>query len=107
MTARDQLNHGLLGMAEEGRTTPCQGRRRSRWTSDDSGEREWAASVCASLACPLLAMCRDVGAEEKHKAGVWGGVDYGAVKRRRGGGVTSRVRAVTLCNGTAADEEGR
>ncbi len=83
MTARERLNVALLTMAERGTLTPCQGRRRrDRWTSDDHADREWAANVCTSLACPVLDACRDTGAEEKH--GVWGGVDVTPTSRKRG-----------------------
>lgn len=81
MTARERLAAALLVLAEHGYATPCQGRRRERWTSDDRDERQWAASVCVGLACPVLEECRDTGAEEKHTAGVWGAVDRASGKR--------------------------
>ncbi len=77
MTAAAQvLGRALLELAEQGQAaTPCQGRRRDRWTSDDAAERAWAASVCVTLACEVLLQCRAAADEHDEKHGVWGGVD--------------------------------
>jgi len=61
MTASEVLGHALLEIAQQGRATPCQGRRRDRWVSDCADERAWAASVCVTLACPVLKECRAAG----------------------------------------------
>ena len=84
MTARERLDAGLLKLAERGETTPCQCRRRDRWTSDDHDERAWAASVCTSLGCPLLAQCGAAADETGEKHGVWAGVDRTPTTRKRG-----------------------
>ncbi len=75
MTGAEALNRALLDLVESGARTPCQGRRRSRWTSDDRDERAWAASVCTGLACPVLEECRAAAEEQGEKWGVWAGVD--------------------------------
>ncbi len=74
-TAAEELSHALLDLAESGQSTPCQGRRRERWTSDDHGERAWAANVCTSLACPVLAACGAAADEMREKFGTWAGRD--------------------------------
>lgn len=73
MTALDRLDAALIALASDNRQTPCQGSRRARWTSDDHGEREWAAWHCRSLACPVLDLCAAAADELKASAGVWGG----------------------------------
>jgi len=84
MTAAAQvLGRALLELAEQGQATPCQGRRRDRWTSDDAAERAWAASVCVTLACEVLLQCRAAADEHDEKHGVWGGVDCTAPSHRR------------------------
>ncbi len=75
MTAHEQFGAVLLELAERGETTPCQGRRRDRWTSDDYSDRAWAASVCVSLACPVLALCGAAADEMREKFGTWAGRD--------------------------------
>jgi len=74
-TAWERLTQGLLRLADRDQKTPCQAPRRDRWTSDDAGEREWAAHVCRSLACPLLEACTATADETKERHGVFGGVD--------------------------------
>jgi len=54
MTAVEVLGRALLEIADQGQATPCQGRRADRWTSDDAEARGWAATVCVTLACPVL-----------------------------------------------------
>ncbi len=76
MTAGEVFGQALLEVAEQGRATPCQGRRRDRWTSESAEEREWAATVCVTLACPVLEECAAAAAERKESFAVWGGVDY-------------------------------
>ena len=71
----DPLVLALTVLAEQGRATPCQGRRRDRWTSESGDERAWAASVCLSLACPVLEECGAAAVERKEKFAVWGGKD--------------------------------
>lgn len=84
MTAAEELTRALLELEDKGQTTPCQGKRADRWTSDVPDERAWAASVCASLRCPVIAQC-DVAADETHeKWGVWAGVDRTPTNRKRG-----------------------
>jgi hypothetical protein len=74
MTAAHDLTQALLQLAEQGEPLPCQGRQRDRWTSEDRHEREWAASVCVTLACPVLDQCAAAGHEMKASY-VWGGHD--------------------------------
>jgi len=85
MTAGEALGHALLELAEQGRRTPCQGRRRHRWTSDDATEREWAAAVCVGLACEVLEQCGAAADELDERFNVWGGTDRTPppVSRRR------------------------
>ncbi|EWT06325.1 transcriptional regulator, partial [Intrasporangium chromatireducens Q5-1] len=71
MTARDEFNADLLALLDEGRSVPCAGR--DEWTSDEPDERAHAAEECVS--CPLLEVCADLATEERHKWGVWGGLD--------------------------------
>lgn len=75
MTAHEELTRALLDVADHGQSVPCQGRRRDRWTSDDYGDRAWAASVCVSLACPVLALCGATADEMREKFGTWAGRD--------------------------------
>jgi len=75
MTAAEVFGQALLEIAEQGRATPCQGRRRDRWTSDRAEERLWAASVCVGLGCAVLLQCRAVADEQGEKFGVWAGRD--------------------------------
>ncbi len=75
MSAAEVLGQALLEVAEQGRLTPCQGRRRDRWTSDDAAEREWAASVCLTLACRVLEQCAALADERDERHHVWGGRD--------------------------------
>lgn len=43
MTAAvEVLASELFRLTEQAVRTPCQGRRRDRWTSDDAAERTWA-----------------------------------------------------------------
>ena len=72
MTAAEALGHAL---ADQGHATPCQGRRRDRWTSDDAEARSWAATVCVTLGCPVLVQCGAAADEFKAAHHVWGGVD--------------------------------
>jgi hypothetical protein len=67
MTAAESLSLALLDLAEQGQATPCQGRRRDRWTSESVADREWAASACEGLRCPLLTRC-GVAADEARGA---------------------------------------
>jgi len=85
MTASEVFGQALLEIAEQGRATPCQGRRRDRWTSDDADDREWAAAVCVGLACQLLEQCGAAADEQDERFNVWGGTDRTPppVSRRR------------------------
>jgi len=83
MSAAEALGRALLDLAEQGQRTPCQGRRRDRWTSDDATDSEWAASVCLTLACPMLEECGAAADERDERFGVWGGVDCTAPSHRR------------------------
>jgi len=83
VTAHEVMSIALLDLADHGRATPCQGRRRDRWTSDDAAERTWAASVCVTLACPVLLQCHAAADEHDEKHGVWGGRDRTAVTTRK------------------------
>ncbi len=83
MTAAEVLGRALLELAEQGQATPCQGRRRDRWTSDDAEERAWAASVCVTLACPVLGQCGAAADEQDERANVWGGRDRTTATTRR------------------------
>ena len=82
MTAAEELGRALLDLHDHGQATPCQGKRRDRWTSDDRDERAWAASVCTSLGCPLLALCGAAADEASEPWGVWAGVDRAPTTRR-------------------------
>jgi len=83
VTAAEGLSLALLELVEQGRATPCQGRHRDRWTSDDAAEREWAASVCVGLGCEVLDECRAAAAENGEKHYVWGGVDHTATAQHK------------------------
>jgi len=76
VTAHEVLYTALLDLAAQGGATPCQGRRRDRWTSDSADDRAWAASVCVTLNCPVLEECAAAAAESKEKFAVWGGRDH-------------------------------
>ena len=82
MTSSEELTRALLDLEDRGQRAPCQGKRRDRWTSDDRDEREWAASVCVGLGCPLLQPC-GVAGEERAELFVWGGVDLGVSASKR------------------------
>jgi len=76
MTAAvEVLGHALLEIAEQGRATPCQGRRRDRWTSDRAEDRAWAATVCVGLNCEVLAECGAAADEQGELFGTWAGRD--------------------------------
>ena len=83
MTAAEALGHALLEVAEQGRATPCQGRRRDRWTSDDADDRAWAAAVCVGLGCEVLLQCRAAADQQDERFGVWGGRDRTAPAHRK------------------------
>jgi len=83
VTAHEVLSIALLDLADQGRATPCQSRRRDRWTSDDAAERAWAASVCVTLACEVLEECGAAADGEDARFGVWGGRDRTAATTRR------------------------
>jgi len=83
MSAAEVLGQALLEVAEQGRATPCQGRRRDRWTSDDAADRAWAASVCVTLACPVLEQCAALADERDERHHVWGGTDRTAPSASR------------------------
>lgn len=82
MTAAELLTLALADLADGGQATPCQGRRRDRWVSDDRDDRAWAASVCVGLACPVLAQCGAAATENGERHHVWAGVDRTAVTRK-------------------------
>ncbi len=82
MTAFEALAGALEDLAGERRTTPCQGRHRDRWTSDDSEDRAWAANTCVALSCPVTALCGTAAGELGEQANVWGGVDRTRLKNR-------------------------
>ncbi len=85
--AAEALGHALLELADQGRATPCQGRRRDRWTSDDADQREWAARVCSTLGCAVLEQCAAAADEHDERHHVWGGRDRTVTvqhKRRAG-----------------------
>ncbi len=75
MTAAEALGHALLELADQGRATPCQGRRRDRWTSESAEERAWAATVCVGLGCEVLLQCRAAADEHDERHHVWAGTD--------------------------------
>lgn len=87
MTAAEQLTHALLDLADQGRATPCQGRRRDRWTSDDATDRAWAASVCSTLGCPVLEQCAAAADEQGERHHVWGGRDHTSPQAQRATGL--------------------
>ena len=71
MTARDRLNAELASLLEQGHIVACAVSGLA--TSEDPDERAQAVRDCRP--CPLRPACGDVGREERHKWGVWGGVD--------------------------------
>ena len=73
--AAEVLGRALVELADRGHATPCQGRRRDRWTSDDATERAWAAAVCVGLSCQLLEECGLAADEQGERFGVWVGTD--------------------------------
>lgn len=75
MTAAEALTRALVDLADRGELTPCQGRRRDRWTSADAEDREWAAAVCVGLGCPVLVECGASADEHDERHHVWGGTD--------------------------------
>ncbi len=83
-SAPEVLASALIELAEQGRATPCQGRRRDRWTSDDAEERAWAAAVCVGLDCSVIEECAAAAAERKEKFGTWGGRDRTVSAHKRG-----------------------
>jgi len=83
VTAHEVLSIALLDLADQGRATPCQSRRRDRWTSDDATDREWAASVCLTLACEVLKECGAAADEQDERFNVWGGRDRTTATTRR------------------------
>ncbi len=83
MTAAEVLGHALLQLADQDQATPCQGRRRDRWTSDDAAERAWAAAVCVGLDCGVLEACAAAAAGRKEAFGVWAGRDRTATVHKR------------------------
>lgn len=90
MTAAEHLGRALLELAEQGHATPCQGRRRDRWTSDSAEDREWAASVCLTLGCPVLEQCAAAADERDERHHVWGARDRTPPPASRRYSVTSR-----------------
>lgn len=82
MTAAEQLTHALADLADQGRRTPCQGRRRDRWTSESAEDRGWAATVCSTLGCVVLEQCAAAADEQHERYGVWGGLDLTPASRR-------------------------
>lgn len=105
MTAAEALAHALADLADQGRRTPCQGRRRDRWVSDSADERAWAASVCRSLACPVLEACGAAADEQGARFHVWGGTDRTAPASRRYSMTTRRVTASSSASRTTAVED--
>jgi hypothetical protein len=83
VTAAEALTIALLELADQGRATPCQGRRRDRWTSDDATDRAWAASVCSTLGCAALEQCAAAADEHDERHHVWGGRDRTAIVHKR------------------------
>jgi hypothetical protein len=75
VTAAEQLTLALLELADRGERTPCQGRRRDRWTSECAEDRAWAASVCLTLGCAVLTECAAAADEHDERFGVWAGQD--------------------------------
>ncbi len=84
MTAAEALTLALLELAEQGHATPCQGRRRDRWTSECAEDRAWAAAVRVGLRCEVLEACSAAAVEHDERFGVWGGRDRTAVAHKRG-----------------------
>ena len=83
MTAAEELTLALVDLTDRGERTPCQGRHRDRWTSDDADDRAWAAAVCVGLGCEVLEECRAAAAENGEKHYVWGGVDHTATVQHK------------------------
>jgi hypothetical protein len=75
MNAQERLMAALERLADRGELTPCQGRRRDRWTSDSAEDRGWAATVCVGLGCVVLLECGAAADERGERFGTWAGVD--------------------------------
>lgn len=80
MTARDRLNSELSILLDAGHVVACAASGQA--TSDDATERAQAAQTC--IPCPMRGACLELAREEKHKFGVWGGVDFSPSARPAG-----------------------
>jgi hypothetical protein len=90
MTAAQALNAALIELADAGRRTPCQGRYRDNWTSDDPDERTEAARAC--LGCPIIELCSATAAESREHWHVWAATDrtpLSSYQRKRQGLVSA------------------
>ncbi len=83
VTAAEALSLALADLAVRGERTPCQGRRRDRWTSESAEDRSWASSVCLTLGCPVLEQCAAAAVEGKESFGVWAGKDRTVTAQKR------------------------
>lgn len=74
MTAREQLDMALVGMAAEGLRPRCaEHGDRNLWTSEDADDRDEAARLCGP--CPVLEACGSSADEERDVHTVRGGID--------------------------------
>lgn len=74
MTAREEFDVALVGMAARGEKPRCAWPDRAHlWTSEDREERARAARGCAG--CEVIELCAESADEEKDQYTVRGGVD--------------------------------
>jgi hypothetical protein len=66
------FTRALRGLADVGRSTPCQSDPAS-WFADQAHRRAEAARACAW--CPALQPCATYAAANNERHGVWAGVD--------------------------------
>lgn len=71
--AHDQLAHAVADLADQNRSTPCQGEDGALWLSETTDDRLEAARRCAP--CPLLDICDTTARVARERWGVWGGRD--------------------------------
>lgn len=88
--ALEQLSRALVGLADDGRRTPCQDPQDwRRWLSEDPETLDQAAAACQG--CPVFDKCKAAG--QFQTGGVWAGQDRTRPMRRRNNGPAVDRRA--------------